>query len=141
MSEADEPEALTADEAARLIRRRDRKRGLRQYRTIFLVSSYWTIATLGLALTGSVLHIFEIRDACADILGVDGPVRASTALRPPGMVVVCHTAGNPARSVEIPVATTALVILWSTLGILTAIALLFGYRHIRKQIARGHIDL
>lgn len=74
MSDTDQPEPLNAGDAARLVRKRNRKRGLRQYRTIFLLASYWTIATLTLALLGSVFHFFEVRDACADILGVTGPV-------------------------------------------------------------------
>jgi hypothetical protein len=38
-------------------------------------------------------------------------------------------------------AIPALVILWTALGALAAIAFLFGYRHIRKQIDSGKIDL
>lgn len=107
------------------MRKRQRKRGLHQYRTIFRISSSWAIATLALA--GTVFHFFEIQDACADILGVDGPVDAQVAMRPPGVVVVCQTNTAPARSAEIPMATPALVILWTALGVLAATAFLFGY--------------
>jgi hypothetical protein len=141
MSDADQPEPLHGGDAARLVRKRNRRRGLRQYRTIFLISSYWTIATLTLALIGSVFHFFEVQDACADILGVDGPVHARVAMQPPGVVVVCQTTTPPARSIEIPMATPALVILWTALGVLAAVAFLLGYRHVRKQIDSGKIDL
>lgn len=137
---APDHDRLGADEAARLLRKRSRRRGLRQYRTIFLISSYWSIATLALALLGSVFHIFEVRDACAEILGNAQPVHASTAMRPPGVVVVCQT-DPPTRTVEIPIATTALVIVWTVLGILTAITLLIGYRHVGKQIDSGKLEL
>jgi hypothetical protein len=140
-TDPDQPDALPASEAARLVRKRNRKRGLQQYRTIFRISSYWTIATLALALIGTLFHFFEVQDACADILDVNGPVHTRVAMQPPGVVVVCQTSGPPTKSAEIPMATPALVILWTALGILAAIAFQFGYRHIRKQIDNGKIDL
>jgi hypothetical protein len=132
---------LDAAEAARLVRRRRRRRGLQQCRTIFRSASYWGMATLFLALLGSVFHFFEVKQSCADILGVDGPVHARIAMEPPGVVVVCETGTAPARSVDIPMATTALVILWAALGVAASIAFLLGYRQVSNRIDRGEIEL
>lgn len=129
------------DHGARLARTPYRKRGLQQYRTIFRVSMYWCAATAFLALAGSVLHFMEVRESCADILGVDGAATSRVAVKPPGVVVVCDTTTNPIRTVEIPMLTTALVIAWSALGILASVAFLFGYRHVRRQIESGRIEL
>jgi hypothetical protein len=114
---------------------------MRQYRTIFLLSAYWSMATLLLAVVGSVLHFFEVRAACADILHVDGAVTTHVAFSPPGVVVVCEPVAAPADAVEVPMATTAGVIVWAGLGILASAAFLFGYRHVRGQIDRGTIPL
>lgn len=120
MTDDDEPVPLEAAEAASVVRGRRRRDGMRQYRTIFLLSAYWSMATLLLAMAGSVLHFFEIGAACADILHTDGAVNTRVAFSPPGVVVVCAPASAPTDAVEAPMATTAGVIVWAGLGVLAS---------------------
>lgn len=141
MTHDDQPVPLGPGEAASVVRGRRRRSGMRQYRTIFLLSAYWSIATLLLAAVGSVLHFFEVRAACPDILHTEAAVNTHVAFSPPGLVVVCEPTSAPGDAIEVPMATTAGVIVWAGLGILASAAFLLGYRHVRRQVDSGTVSL
>jgi hypothetical protein len=116
-------------------------RVLRQYRTILRISTWWRIATLALALAGTVFHFFEVEHACADILGVNGPVDAHVAMRAPGRgrgVPDQHPACQVRRDPDAHPRTGDPL---DRAGHPRRDRLPVGYRHIRKQIERGRIDL